>query len=176
MIISTMKSCRIQVISLILSGLISLPARAEVIPGRWEKVSDLALGTPITVDLKNGDQVVGDFEGLSASEVDVETRSARAIIPKSDIQTITTQEKGGVGKKAAVGATIGAAFGAGIPLVVALARNGSGDSGDQGSGGAALAILMVAGVGAAIGGGLGAVAGVGTKMEATVVYKAPDIP
>lgn len=172
MMISTMKSCRIQVISLILTGLISLPARAEVIPGRWEKVSDLALGTPITVDLKNGDQVVGDFEGLSASAVDIETRSARAVIPKSEIRTITTQEKGGVGKKAAVGAAIGAAVGAGIPLV-AFARNGSSD---QGSGGAALIVLIVAGVGAAIGGGLGAVAGVGTKMEATVIYKAPDIP
>ena len=172
MMIRPMKSCRIQVVSLILAGLISLPARAEVIPGRWEKVSDLALGTPITVDLKNGDRVVGDFEGLSTSGVDVETRSVRAVIPKSEIQTITTQEKGGAGKKAAVGATIGAAVGAGIPLV-AYARNGNSD---QGSGGAALVVLMVAGVGAAIGGGLGAIAGVGTRMEATVLYKAPDIP
>ena len=172
MMIPTMNSCRIQVISLILAGLISLPARAEVIPGRWEKVSGLELGTPITVELKSGDQVVGDFEGLSASEVDVETRAARAVIPKPDIQTITTQEKGGVGKGAVVGATIGAAVGAGIPLI-ALARNGSGD---MGSGGAALAVLLVAGVGTAIGAGLGAAAGAGAKREAIVVYKAPDTP
>ena len=75
MICSTMKSCRIQLVSLILAGLVSQPTHAEVIPGRWEKVSDLELGTPITVELKNADQVEGDFEGLSESEVDIETHS-----------------------------------------------------------------------------------------------------
>ena len=64
----TMKSVRIQIISLMLAGLISMPAHGEVIPGRWEKVSALELGTPITVELKNGDQVAGTFEGLFASE------------------------------------------------------------------------------------------------------------
>ena len=90
----TTKSYRIQVVSLMLAGLISLPAHAEVIPGRWEKVSALDLGTPVTVELKNGDQVEGTFEGLSVSDVDVETHSARAVIPKADIQTIATQKKG----------------------------------------------------------------------------------
>ena len=78
-----MKSFRIQDISLILAGLISLPAHAEVIPGRREKVSGLELGTSITVELKNEDWVEGNCEGLSASEVAVETRAARAVIPKS---------------------------------------------------------------------------------------------
>ena len=64
----TVESCRIQLVSLILAGLISMPAQAEVIPGRWEKVADLDLGTPIIVELKNGDQVEGSFEGLSESE------------------------------------------------------------------------------------------------------------
>ena len=71
----TMKSCRIQFLTLLLAGLIAQPTHAEVIPGRWEKVSDLDLGTPITVELKNGDRVEGDFEGLSASDVDLETHS-----------------------------------------------------------------------------------------------------
>ena len=172
MILRTMKSYRHQVLTLILLALIAQPAHAGVTPGHWERVSDLDLGTPITVELKNGDQVIGDFEGLSESGVDIETRSARAVIPKSDIQTIATQEQGGVGESAVVGATIGAAVGAGIPLV-ALVRDGSGD---MGSGGAALAVLLVAGVGAAIGSVIGAAAGIGTKIEATVVYKDPDIP
>ena len=34
-----------------------MPAQAEVIPGRWEKVADLDLGTSIMVELKSGDQV-----------------------------------------------------------------------------------------------------------------------
>ena len=111
---STMKSSRIQFLVLILAGLIAQPAHAEVIPGRWEKVSDLDLGTPITVELKSEDRVEGDFEGLSASDVDIETHSARAVIPKADIQTITTRKKGGAGNGARKGAIIGAAAGAGI--------------------------------------------------------------
>ena len=43
MISPTMKSCRIQILALILAGLISMPAHAEVIPGRWEKVSALEM-------------------------------------------------------------------------------------------------------------------------------------
>ena len=64
MIISNMKSNRGQILALVLAGLVSQPAHADMIPGRWEKVSDLELGTPITVELKNGDRVEGEFEGL----------------------------------------------------------------------------------------------------------------
>ena len=95
----TMKSCRIQFLALILAGLIAQPAHAEVVPGRWEKVSDLDLGTPITVKLKNGDHVIGDFEGLSASDMDIETHSARALIPKAAIQTIYNSEEGWRGNR-----------------------------------------------------------------------------
>lgn len=166
---ATMKSCRVQVVSLILAGMISLPTRSEVIPGRWEKVSNLDLGMPVTVVLKNGDRVSGEFEGMSGSEVDVETRSARAVIPKADIQSIRTRKTGGVGEKAALGAKIGAAVGAGVPLI-GFARSGSGD---LNSFGVALIVLGLAGVGTAIGGGLGAVAGIGTKTEEFLVYEAP---
>ena len=41
----TTTSCRIQVVSLMLAGLISMTAHAEVIPGRWEK--GLRLGNGI---------------------------------------------------------------------------------------------------------------------------------
>ena len=92
MTIPTMKSSRTQILTLILVGLISLPARAEVIPGRWEKVSDLDLEAPITVDLKNGDQIEGNFKGLSVSELKLEANSARAVIPKEDILTIATRK------------------------------------------------------------------------------------
>ena len=163
------KSCRVQVVCLFLAGMISLPVRAEVIPGRWEKVSNLDLGMPVTVVLKNGDRVVGDYEGMSGSEVDVETRSARAVIPKADIQFIRTRKTGGVGEKAAVGAKIGAAVGAGVPLI-GFARSGPGDLNGFG---VALIVLAVTGVGTAIGAGLGAVAGIGTKTEEFLVYEAP---
>lgn len=66
-----MKSFRIPTVSLILAGLISLPAQAEVIPGRWEKVAVLEMASPITVELKNGDRIVGQFRGLSSSDLEL---------------------------------------------------------------------------------------------------------
>ena len=59
----TTTSCRIQIVSLILAGLISLPVQAEVLPGRWEKVSALEMASPITVEMKNGDRISGQFRG-----------------------------------------------------------------------------------------------------------------
>ena len=172
----TMNSVRIQIVSLILAGLISMPAHGEVIPGRWEKVSALELGTPITVKLKNGDQAEGNFEGLSASDVDVETQSARAVIPKADIQTIATQKKGGTANGARKGAIIGAAAGAGVGaagMMMTLAnRDGNEDLGEaQG-----LFLLFVPAVATGIGTALGIFTGAVTKSDAIVVYKAPGTP
>ena len=97
-----MKSYRIQIVSLILTGSSSMPAHAQVIPGGLEKVSNLDLGTPVTVEFKNEDRLEGEYEGLSASDVDIETHSARAVIAKPDILTITTSAKDGLAEGAAI--------------------------------------------------------------------------
>ena len=170
----TMKSCRIQIVSLILAILISLPAHAEVIPGRWEKVSDLELGTPIIVELKNGDPVEGTFEGLFASEVELGSHFARAVIPKADIQTIATQKKGGTANGARKGATIGAATGAAIGVGTLLYTEANRSRGEN------LRVevflfgipAVVAGIGTALGIAVGAV----TQREAIVVYQAARTP
>ena len=60
-----MKKSRTAVIALILVGLLCVPAQAQVIPGRWEKVQALPLGPRITVELKSGDRLEGQLEGLS---------------------------------------------------------------------------------------------------------------
>ena len=67
------------------------------------------------MELKSGDQVGGDFDGLSASELEIKTRTALATIPKTDVQTITTPPKDGLGE----GALIGAATGAGLVGILA---------------------------------------------------------
>ena len=170
----TMKSVRIQIVSLLLAGLISMPAHGEVIAGRWEKVSALELGTPITVELKNGDQVEGTFEVLSASEVEVATHFARAVIPKEDIQTIATQKKGGAASGARKGAIIGAATGAAIGVGTLLYTEANRSTGEN------LRVevfllgipAVVAGIGAALGIAVGAV----TQSEAIVVYQAARAP
>ena len=170
----TMKSVRIHIVSLILAGLISMPAHGEMISGRWEKVSALELGTPITVELKNGDQVEGTFEVLSASEVELGTHFARAVIPKADIQTIATQKKGGAASGARKGAIIGVATGAAIGVGGLVYAGANRDGGENLRAEVFLFGIpaVVAGIGTALGIAVGAV----TQSEAIVVYKAPGTP
>ena len=165
----TIESVQFQIVSLILTGLISLPAQAEVIPGRWEKVSGLDLGTPITVGLKNGDQVAGNFEGLSASDVELGTHFARAVIPKTDIQTIATQKKGGAANGARKGAIIGAATGAAIGVGTLLLANLDGGESLREE----VVLLGIPVVAAGIGTVLGIAVGAVIKSDAILVYKAP---
>ena len=172
--ILTMKSYWTQNLALILAGLISLPAYAEVIPGRWEKVSDLDFGTPITAELKNGDRVEGELEGLSESEVDIETRSARAVIPKVDIQTITTGAQGGGGNGAEVGATVGAAVGAAVGAGVSFIGIATSGTVEASGGQLLVGTLITIGLTTAIGAGIGAASDAGTKSETIVVYEAPQ--
>ena len=54
-----------------------------MIPGRWEKVEALTLGPQITVELKNGARLEGQFEELSPSELLLRTGSAQAGDPTS---------------------------------------------------------------------------------------------
>ena len=70
MISPKMKSCWIQIPSLILVGLIAQPALAGMVPGRWEKVSALEMASPIKVELKNGDRIKVQFRGLSPSHLE----------------------------------------------------------------------------------------------------------
>ncbi len=162
---SRMKSCRIQAISLALAALISLPLRADVIPGRWEKVLALPVSSPITVELKDGDRIKGHYEGLSATDIMVVSHFSRAVIPKEDIETITIQPEDGVGDGAGIGAGIG--FGVGTAIVLgAMAKHGGGE-------GAIAALLLFAGLGAGVGAGLGAAADAATRPVEIVLYEAP---
>ncbi len=172
MMFQPMKSRRAQAVALILMGLISLPVRAGVIPGRWEKVAALDLGTPIAVEFKNGDQVEGDFNGLSASEVELKTHSALAVIPKADIQTITTLKEDGLADGTLKGAAISVAVNFGAGLVKRAISGKSGDNVDNGGLGLVIGVAVSAGIGAAIGRAVDAA----TKTEAIVVYLAPKTP
>ncbi len=162
---SRMKSYRIQAISVALTGLISLPLQAQVIPGRWEKVSALAVSSPITVELKDGDRIKGHYEGLSATAVMVVSHFSRAVIPKEDIETITIRPEDGVGDGAGIGAGVGFGIGAGIALGLIL-KHGGGE-------GALGALLLLGGVGAGVGAGLGAAGDAATRPLEIVRYEAP---
>ena len=167
---STMKSYRIQIVSLILAGLISIPAHAEVIPGRWEKVAALEMAPLIKVELKNGDRISGQFRGLSSSDLELLNAAGRALIPRADIQTITLPAKDGLGDGALKGAAVGAGV-AGLSLI-GIAFEPSGTRGDLVYQALLLTIPVCAGLGAVI----GVVADAETKTEDIVVYKAPEYP
>ena len=160
----TMKTFRIRLLALILAGLISMPVRAEVIPGRWEKVAALQVTVPITVETKDGNRIKGHFENLSDTNLLLVTNFSRAMIPKEDIETITTQPEDGI----ADGTLIGGGIGVGV-MMSALAVKSDHDFN-------ALGMLMMAGIGFGIGAGLGAATDAATKGEDIVVYKAPRDP
>ncbi len=170
MITPKMKSCRTQILSLILGGLIAQPAQAEVIPGRWEKVSALEMASPIVVELKSGDRIKGQFRGLSVSDLDLLSPSGWAVIPKSDIRTITSPSKDGLGDGAKIGAGIGAGIVVGAVGIAAMAQN----KGDAAS--APMLMLILGGGAAGIGAGLGMIADAVIKTEDIVLYIAPGTP
>ena len=165
---TTMKSSRTQVFVLLLAGLLAQPVTAGVIPGRWEKVSTLEMTSPITAELKNGDRIRGQFRRLSPSALKLRSRAGWAVIPKSDIRTITTPSKDGLGNGAGIGAAIGAGLALGAFGLAVRTRGGlDGDT---------WPFLMIGGIGASIGAGIGAAADAAMKGEPIVVYKAPGTP
>ena len=105
-----MRNARVVAIVLILVGLLAVPASARAIPGRWEKIAALAVGTPIAVALKNRDRIEGKFEEFSPSELSLRTGSAQAAIPRSDIRRITTRESDSLANGTLIGAGVGTAI------------------------------------------------------------------
>ena len=171
----TTKSVRIQFVSLMLAGLISMPAHAEVIPGRWEKVSALEMASSITVELKNGNRIQGQFRGLSSSDLELLNSAGRAAIPRTDIETITLPVKDGLGDGAWKGAVIGssAAFGTAMIAYAGHAISGTRDKGsDSGWPAAVLVYALCAGIGA----GLGMAIDAESKAEDILLYRAPGTP
>ena len=145
-----MQLCRILAICMAFMGLMLMPLRAETIPGRWEKVTALAMASPITVKLKNGDRLKGNFGALSESNLTLTTRSTRAVIPKSDIQAITAHPRDGLANGLKTGAAIGAGFVGAI--AAAMVTRGQGAK----AAGVMLLIPVVAAAGAGVGGAVDA--------------------
>ena len=153
-----MRNYRTVAIVLILVGLLSVSAQAQVIPGRWEKIEALGVGPPIIVDLKSGDRLEGKFAALFPSELSLRNGSAQAAIPRADIRRITTREPDPLTN----GILIGAGIGGGIAGAIGPLSN------DWHPGSRVLMALMGAGIGAAIG-----VGGDALKNTDVVLYQAP---
>ena len=142
--------------------LLPVPAQAQVIPGRWEKVESLKSGPQITVELKNGDRIEGQFEELSPSELLLRNGSAQAAIPRASIERITTREDDRLGNGTLRGALIGAGSMASTSLIDLLPDI------EVNPIGMVLWVAIAAGVGAGISVGIDAL-----KKTKVVLYQAP---
>ena len=163
-----MESYRTQFVALVLVGLMALPLRAGVIPGRWEKVSQLEAGASLTVEMKNGDRVKGHFMVLSEFSLELLIHPSRAAIPRKGIQRITHHPRDGVGDGVGRGALYGAAVGAAFGALLGT-NDGGGAEGMMAVG------AYGAGFGVLIGIGLGLVSDAVVKTPSSVVYEAPRI-
>jgi hypothetical protein len=131
--------------------------------GRWNKVEAEKPGTGLIVTVRGGELIQCSLKSLSGEMLTVVTLDAgERMIPKSAVEKIVTLEKrsGPLWNGALIGAAIPATF-------FGIAFAASGDSSDAGA--AAVAILLTAGIGAAIGTGIDAA----VKGHVTL-YKAPE--
>jgi hypothetical protein len=90
------------------------PRSAGLIPGSWEKVEGLRVGSPLVVTLKTGDRRRATLKGLTLGALTLTDAAGKEfMIPRSEVGTIVVQVKDDV--------VNGALIGAGIGLSVALA-------------------------------------------------------
>ena len=104
-----------QSVLIILTVLVTTSLRAQVVPGRWEKLDALQPGQQITVTLKSGDRIDADFQSSSPDEISLVTRSRRLLaalkIPKADVEQVSSLEADSRLNGTLIGAGVGAAFG-----------------------------------------------------------------
>jgi hypothetical protein len=100
-----------------------LPRSAGLIPGSWEKVEGLRLGSPLVVTAKTGARLAGALTALTPEALTLTDGTGKAFtITRSEVGTIVARVRDGL----ANGALIGAGIGLSAALTV-LARAGSHD-------------------------------------------------
>jgi hypothetical protein len=105
------------------SALQTTPAGAGIIPGSWDRVQRLQLGSPLVVTLKSGVRLEGAFNSLAQGELALTDQAGQPLtIASSEISRIVTR----VDDKLTNGALTGAGIGLAAALVV-LAAAGSGE-------------------------------------------------
>ena len=133
-----------QSVLIILTVLVTTSLRAQVVPGWWEKLDALQPGQQITVTLKRGDRIDGDFQSSSPDEISLVTRSGRLLtalkIPKVDVEQVSSREADSL-------LTGGTLIGAGVGFAFGLTSLATADSAK----GPLIGSAITAGIGALIG-------------------------
>jgi hypothetical protein len=105
------------------SALQTTPAGAGIIPGSWDRVQRLQLGSPLVVTLKSGVRLEGAFNGLAQGELALTDPAGQTLtIARLEISRIVTRVDDTL--------TNGALTGGGIGLAAALAVLAAAGSGE----------------------------------------------
>ena len=115
-------------------------------PGNWGKVDSLVQGTEISVKMRFGDKMKGEYLGLDAETIRLNRDNVERIYPKKDIGEIRLL---GVSDSNLNGVLTGFAIGA-IPPSIFLGEY-FGNEIDEGTRGALMGIALGGGIGALIG-------------------------
>lgn len=164
-----MKRIHLFALSMVLLSL-PTPLRADIIPGRWEKVEALGPDTSVIVKLKSGERIECSIEGVRPDALYLTDRSQREIrILKNEVREIITADaendpvKDGVLWGLLIGGIGGTAVGA--ATMGQLMQNEGGSA----SGVAAASGMIGAGIGALIG-----YVGDTVRKSRIVLYRAPE--
>lgn len=101
----------------------SPPRSAGPIPGSWEKVEGLRLGSPLVVTLKTGARLTGALKALTLGDLTLTDATGKEfLIQRSEVGTIVAQVRDDLANGALIGAGVGL-----TAALAALAIAGSGD-------------------------------------------------
>ena len=137
--------------------LLTTTISADTIPGRWELVESLRVGTQINVRTLDGVVHSGSFQKLAAEYLLLDESGWQLWVPKSDIQEIARIKEGKKERYTGLGAILGMFSGMAFGLAAPREYNKS------------VCIVMLGGIGA----GTGALIGYATgKAGSEILYTA----
>lgn len=118
----------------------------SVPPGNWGKVESLTQGTEISVKMRFGDKMKGEYMGLDAEAIHLNIDRQQRTYPKKDIGEIRLLN---VSDSNLNGVLTGFAVGA-IPLGILFGKYAESETG-EGARGALIGVAMGGGIGALVG-------------------------
>ncbi|GAB4108095.1 MAG: hypothetical protein Kow001_03430 [Acidobacteriota bacterium] len=145
-----------------------VPVRAEVIPGRWEKLEQRRRHTPLIVTLRAGDRLDATYQGATEDALLLRSIQGQTIqVPKNEVLRVETVASDGVRDGVLWGMGLGFAGGFLAGLVACAA-----DGGCRSEPPAFVATVYGAG-----GAGAGALTGLAidsAQKKREVLYQAPQ--
>ncbi len=164
-----MRSKTITVVILMLAVSNAWPADLDSLPypGSWAKVMTLLEGEPVTVTLKQGDKINGEFLRLDQESIALTVSKQERVYPKPAVSEVRRVEGGSKKKNAAIAGAALCAVGLGIGYAAApyIADQDTMPAGER--------ITVGLGVGAIWGGIAAGIAALSTqRRHEAVLYRA----